>query len=241
MAKRTWIILGATSIIAEHFAHLAAKKGCALCLVGRNKEQLALIAEDIKLRYRIACDCYPLDLMSVPSDLLLILKSISGAQELDLFIAHNEEVLNADLNALIIERMVRINILSTVAIIQQYLELSQKSYHVLYLSSVAACRGRAKNSLYGASKAAVEVYIEGLQHMASLNKTFTIARLGFIDTKRTYGVPGVFYAASPQKCAQACWQALDNKKRLFYYPYFWTFIATLLKSLPFFLSKRLKA
>ena len=99
--------------------------------------------------------------------------------------------------------------------------MKQKQHTILYLSSVAACRGRAKNSLYGASKTAIEIYLQGLQQAATKQQHITIARLGFIDTKQTYGVPGIFYAAPPKECAEACWKAIKRKKRLFYFPKFW--------------------
>lgn len=235
--KRTWIILGATSVIAEQFAHIAAKENYKLRLVGRDLEHLSLICQDIQLRFHVTCELAVCDLNQETEPLLSLFDSLDG--ECDLFIAHSDFTNNHHLTTASINSIIKINVLSTVSIINYYLHLNQKEHHLLYLSSVAACRGRAKNSLYGGTKAAIEVYLQGLQQAASPTQHISIAKLGFIDTKQTYGLPGVFYAAPPQLCAQACWKAVKSKKREFYFPKFWFFIMTIIRSLPFFVYKKL--
>lgn len=237
MTTRTWIIFGATSIIAEHFAHEAAKSGHALLLVGRDEQQLAVLVKDISIRYQVTCDWALADFAS-PNDKLI--KILDHPTEVDLLLAYSDFTDNQHLNKSTIKQLIQINILSTALLIDAYLRRNQSEHHLLYLSSVAACRGRAKNSLYGASKAAIEVYLEGLQQAAADTVCITIARLGFIDTKHTYGVPGVFYAAPPAACARACWQAVLKKKKRIYFPFFWRGIMAVISALPFFIYKKLK-
>ncbi|CEG56466.1 SDR family NAD(P)-dependent oxidoreductase [Legionella fallonii] len=236
MTQRTWVILGATSIIAEEFAHLAATSGHSLRLVGRDKEQLAIIAQDIQLRFQVSCDYVVTKMHDVTTQLAMILKQCDS--ELDLLIAHSDFTENNALTPSTITQLIETNILSTTLLIHSYLNSTQKQHNLLYLSSVAACRGRAKNSLYGASKAAIEVYLQGLQQGATINQHITIVRLGFIDTKQTYGLPGIFYAASPKDCAKACWKAINGGKRLLYYPAFWRVIMYLIARMPFFIYKK---
>jgi short-subunit dehydrogenase len=238
MIKRTWVILGATSLISEQFAHIAAKNKYNLRLIGRDLEQLNIIAQDIQLRFNISCELLVCDLTQKMDVLLTLFDSIEG--EFDLFIAHSDFSDNALLTAESISNLIKINILSTVLLVNHYLHLEQNQHRIIYLSSVAARRGRAKNSLYGGSKAAVEVYLEGLQQAALPSHHITIARLGFIDTKQTYGVPGVFYAPSAKECAQACWKAINANKRVFYFPKFWRIIMTIIRFLPFFIYKKMK-
>lgn len=229
--------LWATSIIAEQFAHIAAKAGHHLRLVGRQEDQLNLIAKDIQLRYPITCEVIIADMAGEAKQLLAVLKV--GDQELNLFIAHSDFTDNNHLNPQTINQLIKINIQATTLLINTYINRKQAKHNLVYLSSVAACRGRANNSLYGASKACIEVYLQGLQQAATNNQHITIARLGFIDTKQTYGLPKVFYAAPPNACAKACWKALNNKKRMFYYPFFWGGIMAIITRLPFFLYKRM--
>lgn len=238
MSERTWVIVGATSIIAEQFAHIAAVHQNELLLIGRDKEQLLIISQDIQLRYKVPCRVLTLDILSLSEHLSTLFPN--EGKECDLFIAHSDFTENAYLTSTSINHIIDVNIRATVLLIHHYFELKQSQYNLIYLSSVAACRGRAKNSLYGATKAAIELYLQGLQQSANKTCHITIARLGFIDTRQTYGLPGVFYAAKPKDCARACWSAIKKHKRQIYYPGFWFFIMTLIIHLPFFLYKRIK-
>ena len=235
--SRRWIILGATSIIAEQFAHIAALNKYSLRLVGRDEEQLRLISQDLVLRYQIPCDTVSIDMREDADSLLAVFDNINC--EYDLFIAHSEFTENADLNSVSITNLIKVNLLSTTILINAYLNNGQKKHHLVYLSSVAACRGRAKNSLYGGTKAAIEVYLEGLQQTANPSCSITIARLGFIDTKQTYGLSGIFYAAHPRDCAKACWKAVNKGKRVFYYPSFWRIIMAIMQRVPFLIYKKM--
>ena len=139
-----------------------------------------------------------------------------------------------------LEQLLTVNVTNTIQLIHAYWNKKQTEHHLLFLSSVAACKGRAKNSLYGASKAAVEVYLQGLQQAASNSQHITIARLGYIDTHVTYGQPGIFYASPPKACAKACWHAVKTKKRLLYHPFFWRYIMGIITHLPFAVYKKMR-
>ncbi|WP_028388422.1 SDR family NAD(P)-dependent oxidoreductase [Legionella fairfieldensis] len=237
MKKKTWVILGATSIIAKNFAHLAAQTGNPLLLVGRNVEQLAVIARDIRLRYRINCEVLFTDFSA---DLTKLTDFIQHQpEEINLFIAYSALIENDALNEKTMNQLIQVNVSSTLQIIHAYFKRPQNEHRLVFLSSVAACRGRAKNSLYGSSKALIDTYLEGLQQARKSTQHITIARLGFIDTHQTFGLPAEKYAASPANCAKACWQASYKKKRLIYYPFCWRFIMMIIKCTPFFIYRRM--
>lgn len=235
--KRQWVICGATSAIAEEFAKIAAQAGHDLLLVGKDEPQLQIIACDLQLRYSITCQVMLQNFCNNPEHLIEHIKN--SAQELDIFLAHSLIVNNRNLTTESMQSLINVNITSTCQLIHTYVNRQQNDYHLLFLSSVAAVRGRAKNSLYGASKKAIEVYLEGLQQ-ANPHQGISIARLGFIDTKTTYGEEGIFYASPPNHCAMNLWHAAMRKKRLFYHPSFWRLIMAIIKGLPFYLYKRLR-
>jgi short-subunit dehydrogenase len=238
MKTRTWMILGATSIIAEEFAQLAVQAGYSLILAGRNEDQLNIIAADLRLRYQVNCEILISDFSSDLSEILNFFADKS--EELDIFIAFSSIIENANLNQNNIEELVNINVLSTVQLINAYIHKSQTEHRLIFLSSVAASRGRAKNSLYGGSKALIEIYLEGLRQESAGKLQITIARLGFIDTAQTFGSPGIFYASPPKACAKACWKASYAGKGLIYHPFFWRYIMAIISRLPFFIYKKLK-
>ncbi|WP_419418993.1 SDR family NAD(P)-dependent oxidoreductase [Legionella sp. D16C41] len=237
MKPVTWVILGATSIIAEEFARIAAQHNHALWLVGRNKAQLEIISADLTLRYHIECTCTIFDFSQ---DIEALIQLLQKKEDLALFIAYSDMTDNQSLTFPAIKKVVSINIISMMQLIYSYLQKEQSEHRIVFLSSVAACRGRAKNSFYGATKAAIEVYLQGLQQTTDNNRHITIARLGFIDTAQTFGKPGIFYASSPKKCAKACWQATYTDKSLIYHPSFWRYIMFVIMRLPFFIYRRLK-
>lgn len=239
MKPSTWVIIGASSAIAQQFAHCAAEAGHPLLLVGRDKEALELIAADLRLRYHQDCD---LLLSDLSTDIIPLLAALDARQEeLALFLASSDIIENNALNWENIETMLRVNVISLAQIIHRYWQRNQSQHKLIFLSSVAASRGRTKNSLYGGSKAAIEIYLEGLQQTATPTQDITIARLGFIDTVQTYGLPGIFYASPPEACAKACWKAINAHKRFIYHPFFWRYIMMIIKHLPFVLYKRVKA
>lgn len=238
MSARTWVILGATSIIAEEFARIAAKAGHSLLLIARDKQQLEIIAADIHLRTHMPCDIMVVDFAK---DIQLFIQALQNQTiEMDLFIAHSTQSTNMQLTQHSLTELLTVNVTSTNQLIHAYWNKKQAMHQILFVSSVAACRGRAKNSLYGASKAAIEVYLQGLQQGASKTQHITIARLGYIDTHATYGEPGIFYASPPQVCAKACWHAIKVKKRCFYHPFFWRYIMNIMNRIPNFIYERLR-
>ncbi|KTC68017.1 oxidoreductase [Legionella birminghamensis] len=238
MNKTTWVISGASSAIAREFGHLMASKGHPLILIARDAAELKIMAADYTLRYKIPCQTIVFDFSNDSRELCLQL--FARQENLGLFLAHslileNQELAYSDINLL-----TKVNITSTFEIIYGYLNKEQATHELIFLSSVAACRGRSKNSLYGASKAAVEVYLQGLQQSARPSQTLTIMRLGFIDTTQTFGKPGIFYASAPKDCARACYKAFSRKKRMSYHPFFWRYIMGVISNLPFIIYRRMK-
>ena len=232
----TWLITGATSAISQAFAKLAAQAGCDLILWGRNQAELEIIANDLRLRYQIHCTTACFDLKQDCT--AEICATIDATANLALFIAHSVIMDNQALDRFAIEDLITVNITRTAQLIHTYWTKQQAQHTVIFLSSVAACRGRAKNSLYGASKKAIETYLEGLQQAALPTQHISIARLGYIDTKQTRGLPGIFYASPPEKCAEACWAACQKGQRQIFHPHFWRFIMLIIQRIPFQIYRR---
>ncbi len=237
MTKRLWIITGASSLISEAFARLAAKQGDKLLLTARDKQQLECIASDISIRYQVDVAIMPLDMSVSVKPLLNFIQQTED--ELSLFIGHSLIMDNAELDEASIEQMLCANVHHSVQLIHAYMKKNQQQHQILFLSSVAASRGRAKNSLYAGSKAAIERYLEGLQQAANEHTQITIMRLGYIDTQQTFGKAGIFYAAHPDEAAKACWRTLKKGRRKSYFPIFWLPIMSIIKALPMILFKKI--
>ena len=63
---------------------------------------------------------------------------------------------------------------------------------------------------------------------------------GFMDTKMTFGKPGLFLVASPDKAAAAIVKGMNGKSDVLYVPWFWRWIMLIIKSIPEPIFKRMK-
>lgn len=234
-SKPVWLITGATSAISDAFAKHVSALGHDVILVGRNDVELKRQCQDLHLRFKNHCQMLVQDFSKPLTPLKNLLRD--STQELALFIGHSAIVDNDALDEAAMTNLLQTNITSTCTLIHLFMHKPQPSHALIFLSSVAAARGRAKNSLYGASKAAIEVYLQGLQQHTKAHRLITIIRLGYIDTPQTYGMLKVFYAASPERAAHHCLSAHQRQKSFSYYPFFWRGLVAVLKGIPVWVYK----
>jgi short-subunit dehydrogenase len=113
--------------------------------------------------------------------------------------------------------------------------------HLVGISSIAAIRGSGGAPAYGASKAFMSNYLEGLRisaRKAGLSIAVTDIQPGFVDTAMAKG-HGFFWVASPQKAARQIYDAIRRKARHAYVTKRWSVIGWLLKVLPDSIYSRL--
>ena len=104
---------------------------------------------------------------------------------------------------------------------------------LVVVTSVAGDRGRQSNFCYGATKAAVSAFLDGLRaSLASKKVSVLEVKPGVMDTAMTAHLPLSPLMASPQKVAGDIMKAIDRRKRRIYTPWFWKIIMTGLKMLP---------
>lgn len=108
------------------------------------------------------------------------------------------------------------------------------------LSSVAGDRGRAGNFIYGASKAGLSAYLEGLR--GSLHGTgvkVVTVKPGPIRTRMTAGMGGLLMA-SPATAARDIVRAVERGREVAYTPGYWRLIMAVIRAIPSPIFKRLK-
>jgi decaprenylphospho-beta-D-erythro-pentofuranosid-2-ulose 2-reductase len=121
-----------------------------------------------------------------------------------------------------------------------YFAVRKKGF-ICAISSVAGDRGRQSNYIYGSSKAALTTFMHGLRvRMAKVGVPVTVIKPGFVDTAMTWGLPGLFLVASPEKAAADIARAVRKGKAEAYTPWFWWGIMTIIKSVPDVIFKRMK-
>jgi decaprenylphospho-beta-D-erythro-pentofuranosid-2-ulose 2-reductase len=109
------------------------------------------------------------------------------------------------------------------------------------ISSVAGDRGRPSNYVYGAAKAGLTAYLEGLRgrlHRSGV-RVVTV-KPGFVDTRMTFGRVGGPLVADPARVARGIRRAVAGGPATVYLPWFWRPIMLVIRLIPEPLFKRLR-
>ena len=106
-------------------------------------------------------------------------------------------------------------------------------------SSVAGDRGRKPVVIYGAAKAGLSAYLEGLDHKYRSQGLVTVCvKPGFVHTGMTSGLPTPPFAGEPDDVAQAVIEAIDAGTPVVYAPAIWRAVMTAIKAMPRFVMRR---
>jgi len=98
---------------------------------------------------------------------------------------------------------------------------------------VAGDRARAPVALYGAAKAGLSHYLEGLDHGYRRAGLRTVCvKPGFVRTRMTAGLPEPPFAAEPERVARRIVRALERGTPVVYAPPIWRWVMLAVRSLP---------
>ena len=110
------------------------------------------------------------------------------------------------------------------------------------ISSVAGDRGRQSNYVYGAAKAGLSAFLQGLRNRLhdSGVQVLTI-KPGFVSTPMTAHIEarGALWA-QPEDIAAGIVKAIASRKDEVYLPGFWALIMLIVRAVPEIIFKRLK-
>ena len=239
------LVVGATSAMGRAFAQALARDGHTLVLVGRSEEELKRIASDLHVRFGVAAGTAIYDAREVGSaEGLFVAMAEGGSQGIGgLVLCHgvmpDESEARQDLA--LRESTIRINYASAVELLEAGVPRLSPSGFVIGVTSVAGDRGRPSNTLYGSTKAAFAVYLSGLRsRLSHVGISVITVKPGFVDTRMTWGLPGLFLVASPDKVAADGLRGLRRNKAVVYSPGFWRFIMGVIRFLPDVIFRRLQ-
>ncbi len=245
MTAETWLVLGATSGIARAFALEAAAHGAKVLLAGRDLEDMADTAADLVIRHGAGVEVLAFDATDFaghPEFVARSAKAASGTLNVFLAFAQMTEQAEMDGDFETARAMFEATFVGAVSVLSGLAPLleAQGRGRVVVLGSVAGDRGRLKNYGYGAAKAGLHAYLQGLRaRLFRAGVTVTTVKPGFIDTAMTWGLPGLFLVATPEACAKACWRWAEKGTEVRYFPAFWWLIMTIIKAIPEPIFKRL--
>lgn len=245
---QTILIVGATSSIAQACMHVWAQTGDVqrfIC-IARNPEKLALFTQDFSIRYpKIHMDNHAVAF----DDLALLRLTIAQcfAQKVDQVLLAQGTMFQ-DESAIHLDElttMVNVNMTSMAALLSEiYTYMHQQGAGKIgVIGSVAGDRGRNANYLYGASKAFIATYTEGLQHRAALEKsavTISLIKPGPTQSEMTkHLIAQGKKLAKVEDVAQQIVTGMQHGKSTIYAPKIWRIIMLVIRHLPFFIFKKL--
>lgn len=241
---RRVLIVGATSAIAAEVGRLYAGQGSALVLAGRNPVRLAAVGDDLRLRGAATVATEVLDLLDYDAHAPFVRRAFAGGLDVALVapgVLPDQRRCEVDPGEAV--RALKLNLVATVALVSLLANEFQerRSGTLAVISSVAGDRGRQSNYVYGAAKAGLTAFLQGLrQRLHPAGVRVVTLKPGYVDTPMTAHLPGNPLASSPRRAARAIHRAIEAGRDVAYIPWFWRPVMALIKALPEPLFKRLR-
>ncbi|HWL39903.1 MAG TPA: SDR family oxidoreductase [Gemmatimonadaceae bacterium] len=238
------LMLGATSTIARALARELAAGGRSLLLAGRDAGDLDAIARDLTIRYGVAASVHQIDVLDLGSHARIIGACMSAARVEGAVIAFGElgDQALAQQDREELRRILETNFTgcaSVLELVAAHFETRGGGW-ICALTSVAGDRGRQSNYVYGAAKAGLTAYLQGLRNRLSRAgvRVLTV-KLGIVDTQMTFGM-ALPTAAEPGKVARAIVKAIDSRRDVVYVPWIWRWIMLAIRAIPERFFKRMR-
>jgi len=232
------LVLGATSSIAIATMRQLAAPNVHFMLVARNRERLTAVAQDLRTRGSLAVDTWVTDLDDTNLHPEMLAASAERLGRIDLaLIAHgvlgDQQAADADFE--VAAAILHTNFMSAVSLatwLANYFQ-AQRAGTLAVISSVAGDRGRKSNYVYGASKGALSIFLEGLRNRVDREGVHVLTiKPGFVATPMTADVPHNALFASPERVASGILKAVQARRDVVYVPWFWRWIMLLVCAIP---------
>jgi len=242
MSKFPWkraIVVGASSGIGEALARQLAQNGCRVALVARREAELRALADTLNegLPQPLA-SVYPHDVCETNRVAPLFAEIAQAFGGVDLVIyasgvmsRYGPDDYDLDLD----EQQIAVNFTGAVA----WLNEAARRFGIagagtiIGISSVAGDRGRRGQPVYGATKAALNVYLESLRNRIERKGAFVVTvKPGPVNTPMTKGLGKLPAVISAEQAAQEILAAARDKVRVAYVPSKWRGIMAVIRAIP---------
>jgi NAD(P)-dependent dehydrogenase (short-subunit alcohol dehydrogenase family) len=240
------VILGATKGIGRALARRMVERGDGLALLGRDLEDLKRSAADLAARapQAPAAGIFRCDLED-PATFAPALTAAEehlgglGAVVLTAGLFATQEQLEADPERA--RRVLTVDFAHSVLFLEEARRrlLARGGGTLCALSSVAGERGRKPVVLYGAAKAGLTRYLEGLDaRYRRAGLRVVCVKPGFVKTGMTAGLPVPPFAGEPDPVARDILRALDRGAPVVYTPGVWRWVMLVIRHLPRVVMRR---
>jgi len=243
---QTAAVVGGTSDIARAVLRaLVARRLRRIVLVGRDEIGLAAAAKELQTLGTLEVDTMTLDVTDVARvpvvvadastrlgqvDLVLVAAGVLGDQASD----------EADPEA--VARVLGANSTGPAAVMTAFASVLRNQGHgrLVVLSSVAGVRVRRANYVYGASKAGLDAFAQGMaEALRGSGASLMIVRPGWVATRMTEGRDPAPFATTPDAVAADVVAGLERSASVVWSPGPLRLVFAVMKLLPAALWRRL--
>lgn len=240
------VILGATRGMGRAVARMMAERGDTLFLLGNDAEDVAKSAADLQVRANrgpvgsAVCDLEKAETFQGALDAAD--QALGGFDTVIVtaaLFATQEELENDPAR---LARLLQVNFTNTVLFCEAARKrlLSRGGGTLCVWSSVAGERGRKPVILYGAAKAGLSRYLEGLDHKFRAEGLRTICvKPGFVKTGMTAGLNPPPFAGEPEQVAKIVLRAVERGTPVVYAPRIWELVMMVIRHLPRFVMRKI--
>lgn len=233
------VLLGGTKGIGRAVARLMAARGDRLFLLGRGEADLDRSRTDLNVRAGrdavagfARCDLEDPDTFAPALDAAA---AALGSVDVVVVTAADfatQDTLESDLARL--RSLLTTNFAHTVLFCEHArAHLMARGGTLCVVSSVAGDRGRKPVVLYGAAKAGLSGYLEGLDHKyRSAGLRVVCIKPGFVKTGMTAGLKPPPFAGEPEGVARDIVRGIDRGTPVVYTPAMWRLVMMVIRSLP---------
>lgn len=244
MNRQTIAIFGATSAIAKAYARLKCDSSIDFVLVARDQDMLTEIKNDLLTRGAGNIETLPYDFENIKG--LSGLVSSLAQKHIDIaLIAYGTlpDQKNCQNSLEYAEKHYSLNATSILLLLSLLSKKfkEQQSGTIAVITSVAGDRGKKSNHYYGAAKASVSVFLQGLRQDLFKNGVHVVdIKPGFVDTPMTASFDKGFLWAKPDQISSGIDRAIRCKKNIVYLPWFWKWIMCIIRAIPESIFKKLE-
>jgi decaprenylphospho-beta-D-erythro-pentofuranosid-2-ulose 2-reductase len=243
---RNILVFGATSAIAHAVGRRYAEEGASFVLIARDLAKLDANTADLSVRGAAKAIALAADLNDFAGHRALISRAVAELGSLDLVLIAQGTLPDQDRCENDVEQMrlaIDTNLFSvmSLATMAALKMAQQRQGSLVVLGSVAGDRGKRSNYVYGAAKAGVAVFLDGLRARVRDDGVHVLTvKPGFVDTPMTSGFRKGPLWVSPERVATAIRRGVERRRSVIYAPWFWRPIMFVIRALPSAILVRLK-